>query len=168
MKVAGTGHRPQRLGLSYSEADLSLLTSFLVKEIGRLPRWPTLVLSGFAQGFDRALAEAALSLDIPVHAYLPCDSQDARWPPEAQASYRETLARCAEVTVVCPGPYAGWKFARRDMELVRNSDLLLALHDGNWSSSSGTGITVGFARQVGRPTIDLWPNWEAFRDVRQT
>lgn len=161
MILACTGHRPPRLGLSYDRASslhleelarLSLID--LMEELGQRPEQ---VLSGMAQGWDRAVAEAALSMGLSVTAALPFIGQESKWPAPAQASYHAFLLRCSRVVTVCEGPAANWKYAQRDRWLVEHSDRLLALYDGG--NDGGTAITVHYAAKMGKPVHNVWPQY---------
>lgn len=156
MIVAGTGHRPPRLGLGYTEADRERLADFAATELLKLK--PSLILSGGAQGWDQALAMAAHRAGIPYRVYAPFEGQDAKWPPDARSFYRRLLADAESVRIVSPGGYANWKFAKRDECLVDDCECLLALLDDK-PEKSGTGITASYANSVGRRVVNCWPNW---------
>jgi uncharacterized phage-like protein YoqJ len=158
--LAGTGHRTKRLGLSYSKEDREALTNFVLEGLLRfvdLHGRPSRVLSGFAQGFDQALAAAALSLDIPVVPYIPFVGQAGVWPAEARRYYTFLLKRCEAPVVVSPGGFSARKMLLRDEALVRAATHLLSLYDG--SPSGGTAHTVRFARDLGVPLFNLWDSW---------
>lgn len=81
MTVAGTGHRPDKLGGYSKEAGDALFTvasDYLQKT------QPSLVISGGALGWDTELALAAISLGIPLSVYIPFLGQDSVWPIESQ------------------------------------------------------------------------------------
>ena len=156
MIVAGTGHRPDKLG-GYGASTvrrLTLFARFVLEGVG-----PDGVISGMALGWDMALAEAALDLGIPLLAALPFRGQEARWPEASQARYRGLLARASRIEIVCEGGYSAWKMQARNEWMVDHCDLLLALWDG---SSGGTANCVRYARRVERPRLDLWPLYEKF------
>jgi hypothetical protein len=158
--VVGTGHRPPRLGLGYDEASRTLLLEFVLPHLARLR--PRLVVSGFAQGFDRALAEAAVSLGVELWAAVPFSGQESKWPPRAQSEYRQLLERCSRVFVVCPGSYHPAKFIARDhfmLEVAARAphSVVLALYDGG--QDGGTAQTVKRALDMGLSVANLFSDW---------
>lgn len=159
--VAGTGHRPPRLGLPYGPAGNRPLTAFVGVELARLPGVSG-VVSGMAAGYDQALAHAAVLLGLPLVCALPFGGQDNAWPADARRRYHALLARAREVVVVSPGGWASradnWKFAARDRWMVDRAGLVLALLDDQ-GGRSGTGVTVAYARERGVPVLNLWPAW---------
>jgi hypothetical protein len=76
--IAATGHRPDKLVNQYDEASLARLTEFAATCLKQLA--PDFVISGMALGWDQAIAEAAVSLDIPLIAEIPFPGQPSRWP----------------------------------------------------------------------------------------
>lgn len=160
MILAGTGHRPPRLGLGYTSDDRKKLRNFIRPHLERLK--PDQVISGGAQGFDQALAMVSFSLGIPYIVAVPFVGQEAKWPEEAKWYYQEILDRANRVEVVCEGGYANWKFAARDRWMVDNADGVITLYDG--SGKSGTAITVEYAQEKGKPVENLWESWERLAD----
>lgn len=169
--VAGTGHRPDVLG-GYAEQARGRLTDFArhcltthfktVVEDGN-------VISGMALGWDQALAEAAVSLGIPVLAAIPCDGQDATWPQEARKRYRAFLEHpLVRMHVVCPGPYKGWKMQVRNEWMVDRCHYLLGLYNGD--PQGGTANCMKYAwdkiekKRGPCPRIrNVWDEWEQWR-----
>ncbi len=163
---AGTGHRPPKLGLDYSKASDDLLRNFVVEELKKLPGVTT-IISGMATGYDQALAEAALVLGIPLWAVPAFQGMEAKWPKSGQKRYRDILLRADQVDYPSLPGYAPNKFAVRDRFMVDNCSSLLALFDEN-EQVSGTGITVGYARKIGIPVLNLWPAWQGCIAFRAT
>lgn len=168
MIVAGTGHRPPRLGLGYTAQDNELLRAFAREGLVRLQeltRQPiTELVSGMAQGWDQALAEAALDLALPVVCAIAFEGMDKKWPREARERYSHILARAAWIYPVCERPAAHWKFIKRDEWMVNRCDFLLALYDGG-PERSGTGLTVAYAHRQGKSVRNLWSAWLARRQT---
>lgn len=169
--VAGTGHRPDVLG-GYTEQARTRLTDFARHCLNT--HFKTVVgdgnvISGMALGWDQALAEAAVSLDIPVLAAVPCDGQDATWPQAARKRYRAFLEHSlVRVHVVCPGPYKGWKMQVRNEWMVDRCHYLLALYNGD--PEGGTANCVKYAwkkvERGGQPAArirNVWDEWEKWR-----
>jgi len=153
MILAATGHRPNRLG-GYSKSVHEKLLSLAHASLMEL--YPQQVISGMALGWDTAVAEAALYLDIPLIAAIPCEGQEKPWPKVCQAHYHEILQSASEVHMVTKGPYAPWVMEYRNRWMVDRATDILALWDG---SSSGTGNTVHYAEASGKPIYNVWKKW---------
>lgn len=158
MIVSGTGHRPPRLIGSWDPVKLEKLNTALVAlavswmepRLGQIEY----IISGMAQGWDLALVNAALALNIPFVAAVPFEGQETKWPREHQEAFRDLLKRAMRVEIICPGPYANWKFLKRDEWMVDNSTRLLSLYDG--SPNGGTAHTYAYAESKGMPISNLW------------
>ena len=114
------------------------------------------MISGMALGWDTAWAIAALQCGISLHAAVPFQGQERKWPEAAQQRYRDILTRAAEVTVVTPGGYSTAAMHRRNEWMVDNCDGLVALWNG---SPGGTSACVNYAARVKRPWVNLWPQF---------
>jgi uncharacterized phage-like protein YoqJ len=153
MIVAGTGHRPDKLG-GYGDDVyqklISLATDWLSDNL------PTKVISGMAIGWDQALAQAAIDLQIPLVAAIPFKGQEDLWPEKSRIRYKEIMTKASTVKTVCSGAYAGWKMQTRNEWMVDQCDMVLALWDG---TSGGTGNCVRYAKKTNKPLINLWEQW---------
>lgn len=167
--VAGTGHRSTVLG-GYGEPARVRLTDFarhcLTTHFKSVVGDGN-VISGMALGWDQALAEAALSLGIPVLAAVPCDGQDVTWPQAARKRYRALLEHpLVRMHVVCPGPYKAWKMQVRNEWMVDRCHYLLALYDHVNHSEGGTANCVEYAskkiaaKRGGPRCWNVWDEWE--------
>ena len=154
--IAGTGHRPPKLG-GYSEAALAKLISFAGIHLKKIK--PTTVISGMALGWDTALACAALELDIPLIAAIPFKGQELMWPTGSQERYTRLLSEVSELVIVSSGGYSVQAMQERNEYMVNNSDLVLALHNG---SPGGTGNCVRYANKINKPIKNLWDEWLIF------
>lgn len=157
--IAGTGHRPEKLG-GHSDRVHGRLVD--LARAALLHYRPSKVISGMALGWDTALAEAALELGIPLVAAVPFAGQELRWPATSQKRYRDILGRAEEVVIVSPGSYAVWKMQTRNEWMVDHCDKLLTLWDG---SEGGTGNCVAYARRVQREMGHLWATWQRYREA---
>lgn len=153
MIVAGTGHRPNKLGGYGVEATGKLVA--LAREWLRVNR-PDRVISGMALGWDQALAWAAVDEKIPFTAAVPFHGQESAWPSLSQQWYQDLLALADEVVYVTDGGYAAWKMQVRNKWMVDNCDLVLALWDG---SEGGTGNCIKYANSVDKPIKNLWETY---------
>ena len=158
MIYAGTGHRPPRLGLSYTSEDEWLLRNFITNELEKIRPKPTIIISGMAQGFDMCLAEAAIALKIPFWAYIPFESQPWKWPKKAQERYQALLDKAAKVDIISTGGYENSKFHKRDKAMVDSAEKVIALYDS--VPKGGTALTVKYASEKGKDVINLWKSWE--------
>lgn len=155
MKLAFTGHRPAKLG-GYDDKTNILLCKFARTILRRYK--PRQVISGMALGWDTAVAESAILLDIKTIAAIPFVGQESKWPVAAQESYRELLKKC-HVKVVSPFGYAVYKMQKRNEWMVDHCNLLIALWDG---SEGGTANCVRYATSKGVKICNVWNDWKQF------
>lgn len=153
MIIAGTGHRLKKLGFSDNVFNnlVDLVTNTLKTQN------PDKVISGMALGFDQALAVASLNLNIPFISALPFIGQKDVWPNHAQNFYENLLKKADEIVVVSEGGFASWKMQTRNIWMVDNCDLVLALWDG---SSGGTKNCLDYVKKCKKPYMNLWQEWE--------
>lgn len=150
MKLAVTGHRPEKLG-GYSPEAAARLQAFARFQISMLA--PSRVISGMALGWDTAVALATLDLGIPLVCAVPFLGQESRWPFQSQQVYKSILARAEAVEIICEGGYSPHKMQLRNMAMVGDCDFLLACWDG---SSGGTANCVAYAEGQGRPWFNCY------------
>lgn len=155
MILAGTGHRPQRLG-GHSKDVLRALIALADSYLEENP--PDLVISGVALGWDTALAIAAIRRKIPTKGYVPFEGQDNRWPAEDRQRYRKILSKCVSTVYATPHGYSPRAMQRRNELMVDDSDCVLALWDG--VEQGGTWNCIRYAREQGRSIVNLWEKWE--------
>lgn len=154
MKIAGTGHRPNKLG-GYSSEVLMKLVSTAKDALIELQ--PTSVISGMALGWDTALALAALELKLPLVAAVPFHGQETAWPNISQIMYQDILKDASDVVYVCDKGYAPWKMQIRNEWMVDHCDVVLALWDG---TSGGTGNCIAYADKVKKPIHNVWDRFK--------
>jgi uncharacterized phage-like protein YoqJ len=155
IRWCATGHRPDKLGGydSYSHARVQDFAAWYLRQ-----HRPEVFVSGMAQGWDQACAQACIDLGIPWEAAVPFPGQESKWPQAAQEKYRALLARADRVVEVSPR-YSPAAMQERNEYMVRASDGVIALWDG---SSGGTGNCIRFAKHRDIPIVNLWPWWEQF------
>ena len=159
---AFTGHRPKSFPWKYDEEarDCVLLKETLAGQVMALvDRGVTDWLSGMAQGTDLWCAQIVLGLKeknpaLRLHCILPCEGQERKWPVSEQERYRFILQQADEVICVNQKYTADCMLAR-NRYLVEHSSVLLAVYNGTYRS--GTGMTVRYARQLGREVIVIDP-----------
>lgn len=159
MIVAATGHRPDKLG-GYSKQVYNRLIDLAKSEISIIGA--SRVLCGMALGFDMAVADAAIELNIPFVAYIPFIGQEKRWPKSSQDHYNTLLSLAESKVIVCDGGYSPEKMNLRNEAMVNNCDVLLALWNG---SSSGTGNCIKYAKSLRQNFIirNCWNRWEKYK-----
>lgn len=142
MKVAVTGHRPNKLGGYNPLAPLNLAIKELLREKVELIK-PRSMISGMALGVDTMWAEIAMEKRIPLIAAIPFEFQYIRWPSESQHHYRKLLNYATRVINVSDDvkyrpQYMQW----RNEWMVNNCNVLVAVWDG---SPGGTCNCVNYA-----------------------
>jgi len=140
MRVAFTGHRPERLGDRVNDVYTAIQT-FMQNEN------PSLVISGMAGGVDQLAAGWARALRIPWVAAVPFIGQQSRWPKRHQDVYFKLLEDASRIEVISES-YSKDVYQKRDEWMVDNCDLLVAVWDGK--KYGGTYNTIKYAERVGR------------------
>lgn len=151
-----TGHRPNKLG-GYSDVTRRKLFGF-AQSILRIEK-PDHVISGMAQGWDHAVAVAALRADIPLTAAVPFIGQEKMWPAEAQKRYNLVLGKASKVVIVSEGGFSSAKMMIRNEWMVDRCEKLIALWDG---THGGTSNCVRYAQRKGVKIDNAWDRWEAY------
>jgi uncharacterized phage-like protein YoqJ len=162
MIVAGTGHRPDKVGGYKSEARDRLqhiAATWLADHM--LPG--DKVITGMALGWDTALALAARELHIPYIAAVPFVGQQKMWPQESKNLFIDLLATADSIKYVCAPGYAPWKMQKRNEWMVDEADVILALWNG---SEGGTGNCIQYAQQKEKKIVNLWDEYEKISGVR--
>lgn len=160
--VAVTGHRMDKLGGYTPSATSAVL---------RTARWalsdlrPSHVITGMALGWDQAIAEACIDLNIPFTAAVPFEGQELRWPAESQRTYSRLLRQAAHIHHVCEPGYAAWKMQKCNQwmvdQLTSPDALLVALWDG---TDGGTANCVRYAESRSIPYRNAWPAYLYFKE----
>lgn len=155
MIVAGTGHRPNKVG-GYSDEAFGKLERMAYNWLHT--HRPDKVISGGALGWDQALARAAYVEGIPYIMALPFKDFDSRWPQNSRDNLTDYINHADEVVYVSEPGYNPYKMQVRNEWMVDRCDTVLALWDG---SDGGTGNCIKYAQKVGKPIINLWENYES-------
>lgn len=155
MKIAITGHRPDKLGYDYN------LTSPLIKKIERRiiavfkEYTPETVITGMALGIDTLAALICINMGIPFIAAIPCKNQWSKWPESSRVLYEKILsnALCTK-HMVSEEYYTHYCMEVRNRWMVNQlwhpDDRLLAIWDG---SSGGTANCVKYAEKHDKKDI---------------
>jgi uncharacterized phage-like protein YoqJ len=155
--VAGTGHRPDKLG-GYSDDAFNLLVK-IAKHWLEMNK-PTRVISGMALGWDQALATAAVEVDIPFVAAVPFNSQENTWPDSAKIKYSELLKKATEIFVLSD-TYSINAMHYRNAWMVDHSHVMLALWDG---SIGGTSNCIRYAQSKDKHIINLYNIYKSIKE----
>src|SRR5215469_1464989 len=132
--VGVTGHRD--VAASHVDAARDLVTQRLRQLMRDYPHTPIVVLSPLAEGADRIVAEAALSLELELLVPLPISLEQYRQDfttPESLAAFEALLARARSSFVVphaSPAAHRDERYAELGSFIAKTSDLLIALWDG--------------------------------------
>lgn len=149
--IAATGHRPAKIGGHGPE---TLQQARTVARYALAALAPSGVIQGMAQGWDTAVALAALDLGVPLTCALPFEGQEMCWPAEARHRYRMILARADTVEVVSAGGFSNYAMHARNRWMVDRCGLVLACWDG--VRSGGTAHCLDYADMVGRPWLNVY------------
>lgn len=155
MIIAGTGHRPNKLG-GYSDVAFDGLCEIIHDWLDENPQVEK-IISGMALGWDMALADTAVVRGIPLVAAVPFVGQERMWPDKSKRIYQELLSGASEVVVVSEGEYAPWKMQVRNKWMVDNCDTVLAIWNG---TDGGTANCVRYAQAANKPIVNLWDKYE--------
>lgn len=150
MKIAATGHRPNKLG-GYTQEAFDKLVEIATEYL--LESKPDKVISGMALGWDQAVAQAAKDCGIPYIAAVPFHGQEKRWPWNSQEYFKYLLQFAEEVVFVSDGAYQHWMMQKRNEWMVDNCDILLAMYDG---TKGGTANCINYAQKQGKSIVNLY------------
>lgn len=112
---------------------------------------------GGALGFDLEAAERVILFrrshpDVRLILLLPCPEQAEHWSASQKFRY-ENILRSADEVFYIDNHYSAGCMQRRNAELVRRADMLVAyLSHGR----SGAGQTVAMAKRKGIPVFNLY------------
>jgi uncharacterized phage-like protein YoqJ len=116
-------------------------------------------ISGMAEGFDMAAAEAVLRLrnrhpEVALVAAVPFPRQAAKYRADNKIRYEELLAAADRVEVLSER-YSHGCYYRRDDWMTEHSSRLVCWYDG---SKGGTQYTVKSALRGGLEIINIYRN----------
>lgn len=147
MKIAVTGHRPDKLGGYDENNPLAIVVKKHIRKVLSFYKDKELItICGMALGIDQWWAEACIELKIPFIAAVPFKGMESKWPEESQKRFYKILGSAKKVEYVCKPGYGAWKMQVRNEWMVNQSDLLIAYWNG---SEGGTGNCVEYAISIG-------------------
>lgn len=151
MIVAGTGHRPDKLGGYNNESFLKLVN---IAENALKQMSVTEVISGMALGWDMALAQAAINLNIPFIAAVPFKGYEIMWQEKSKKYYYNLLSKAKSIEYICEGDYSPEKMQVRNVWMVDNADLILSMYNGD--KSGGTYNCIKYIESKNKNNINLY------------
>lgn len=162
MKIAITGHRPNKLDNDYdlvsdrTQVIKAQIVKAVLDQINTIEDKKNLVLiSGMALGIDTLFAEIAINLSVPFVAAIPCLGHSAKWSQKSKDRYQRILnSHLCTVYHVTGQPYTNYCMSVRNEWMVDSCDLLIAVWDG---SAGGTRNCIQYALKVGKPIIYITP-----------
>lgn len=146
MIVSFTGHRPEEIS-GYSGGPVQDWVCGQLNDVLYTLK-PSSAISGMALGVDQWAAANCIYLNIPWIAAIPFVGQEKIWPQESQDEYWKLIQNCSKVVIVSDGGYSPEKMQLRNEWMVDNSDLLIAVWNGN---KGGTGNCVRYAQLIKKP-----------------
>lgn len=131
MKIAITGHRPNKLNNDYDlkspliQAITDRIVDILVSSspsmsisYKRERATNTIVdkkienitgITGMALGIDQLYAKICIQFNIPFIAAIPFKGQESMWPSKSKVKYYELLLHAKYIYIVDEKRYANWK-----------------------------------------------------------
>ena len=158
MKIAFTGHRPNKLGGYYDSNNCELkfrheLLYYFVNNGIKIKK--VKFITGMALGIDQFAAKFAIEFNIPFYAYIPCKYHEKRWPLNSQIQYHGILHYADEVIYVSKLPYSNTCMQDRNIAMVNNCNFLIAVWNG---SSGGTSNCIRYARSINKKVHIINPD----------
>lgn len=165
MIVAGTGHRPDKLGGWDNMSDFHRVVEVGMKAIEE--NNVIGVVSGMAAGWDLALAHAAMELDVHLLCAIPFEGQELRWSRTWQQIYGEAREYATETRVLFT-PDRSSKYEVSQALLNRNHWMvdyikgkkgkILALWNG---TKGGTAHCIRSSERQGITVVNYWNTYSS-------
>jgi uncharacterized phage-like protein YoqJ len=162
MKIAITGHRPNKIGgYATCQKHVALkdhMRTFLKEKLSQ--NSDLTLISGGALGIDQFWIEVGQELNIPIMVIIPFHGFEAKWPIHSQQYFHKLIDKCHGIS------YASNEIPRnkqeavaailkRDRMLIQAADAIVAYWNG---SSGGTAHTVKFAKESNKEPIIFNPD----------
>ncbi len=161
--IVCSGHRPKKLDDGYSELTRALLIRVATEWLRHLA--PRGVISGLALGWDSAVVEACLKLQIPYVGCVPFEGQEKRWSGKDQFRYEQYKNAAARIILCSPGEYTARKMQLRNERMINmalkdgpEQALVLALWSGD---SGGTKNCLVYAQEKKIEIMNAWNHYQA-------
>jgi hypothetical protein len=161
MIVTGIAHPPVRL---HERSNLPS-TELVYLAMRALRQYhATRLITSLAWGWEQALANAAIEMEIPYTVAIPYPGREVEWQREPRIRYYDLLARAAEVYRVADC-YSNTAVMEGHCWRVDRADLVLALWD--YEFTGDTFSTIRYALQAGKKVQNLWQDWDALYVLRK-
>jgi len=155
-----TGKRPQNLPWGYNENDYRCikLKQKLKNSVEKaINSGYNHFISGMALGVDTWAAQIVLYLKnkypyIIMEAAIPCKNQSDKWSRKDRDLYKNIIENCDKITYIAE-EYTPYCMIARNMYMVDNSSLLIAVYD---NSGGGSGNTLKYAQRRGIDIDVIW------------
>lgn len=157
MKIAVTGHRPNKLNNDYDlTSELVLkIKSKIITIIDAFEPEKISLITGMALGIDTLFARIAIEKNISFTAYIPCVGQEKMWTQKSQDEYNSILQHeLCTVHYTSKQTYQPYSMQLRNEAMVDSCNLLIAVWDG---TSGGTKNCVDYARKNSKFIIYIDP-----------
>ncbi len=175
MKIAITGHRPNKLDNDYDlkspligrikEQIIKIITSEYTHS-GDAQHNSLTLITGMALGIDTLFALIAIELDIPFIAAIPCINQSALWSDKSKTIWKYLTGHNL-CTVEYPNGhifYTGPQLMQlRNQWMVDNCDILIAVWD---NSPGGTANCIRYAKLHNKHIIFINPDAYRTNDLK--
>ncbi len=154
--ICFTGHRPKGI----PKGSEQWINSQLIKAIEKATKKDYLTfISGGAVGVDQVAAHSVIlsrtfNSKVKLVIARPFPSHGEIWPPNVQVKYKKLLKSADEVVDVCEDPYAIWKLHKRNVWMVDNSNIVIAVFKGG---TGGTHNCIEYAKTLKRPILRIDP-----------
>jgi hypothetical protein len=131
-----------------------------IKEVlARLPK-PVVGYTSLAAGSDQLFAQLVLAAGGSIVAIIPSGGYESTFSAEGLAVYRDLLEQASDQVVLGFNEPTEAAFMAAGEEVIRRSDLVIAVWDGQPQppgTSGGTSDAVWYAWSLGKPVINAWP-----------
>jgi hypothetical protein len=153
MNVGVTGH--QRLD---NVLDWEWVRSGIKEFLMRAPA-PIVGISCLAVGADQLFAETVLQSQGSLHAIIPFPDYDERLPDASREDYKRLLARASSVDVLARSGSDEECYYAAGKKVVDNSDVLIAVWNGEPAQGlGGTADVVRYAQDRRKTVVHLNPD----------
>ena len=132
-KCAFTGHRPQSLPFGFNEADERCIA----------------LKQKLRDEIIRQIEENGITLECAI----PCETQAEKWSEALRDRYFDIASKCDKETLL-QQRYTPDCMHKRNRYMVDQADYIIAVWNGK---PSGTGKTVQYAQQQGKPVRVINP-----------
>jgi len=147
-----TGHRPSKLPWRYNERGIKfILYKIRLKQSIKkaIKDGYKYFITGMAMGSDIICAEIVIKIkkkypSIKLECAIPCINQTEKWPHKSIMRYNNILTKADKITYVSSLKYFNGCMAKRNIYMINNSSLLIAVYNGSFG---GTKQTIDKAKE---------------------